>query len=213
VVIAFVTGRDASDVRGRTGGIRAYVAGSHGVECEAPDGRLVWSPRRSAFVAPDSDLIAELEGSGARVEVKRNGVALHFRGATINDGHQALDRFERWAKANALELVAGRCVMEARVGGGDKRLALVKLAKITRASRVVFAGDDLTDFPALRWAGQRGRAIFVMSGERNPPHAARIECIDSIERLAEILYDELYVWTSRMGSGVPSKESGPQPGA
>ncbi len=33
----------------------------------------------------------------------------------------------------------------------------------------MYAGDDATDFAALSFAAQHGRAIFVASGERTPP--------------------------------------------
>ncbi|HKB79659.1 MAG TPA: trehalose-phosphatase [Thermoanaerobaculia bacterium] len=205
ITVAFLTGRDAGDVRGRTAGVRAYIAGSHGLECESPEGRTVWTPS-SELAALDGDLLEELEQSGVRVERKRHGVSLHFRGTTITDGRRAVDRFEKWAKSNALELVAGRCVIEARMRGGDKRLALVKLASITRAARVVFAGDDLTDFAAIRWASQRGRGLFVMSGERKPPHAGRVECVASIDSLCQIFGREIDAWNGtnrRLGFSSP----------
>jgi hypothetical protein len=34
---------------------------------------------------------------------------------------------------------------------------------------VVYAGDDVTDFGALRFAAERGRAIFMASSEREAP--------------------------------------------
>ncbi|MCZ7678487.1 MAG: hypothetical protein M5U28_06825 [Sandaracinaceae bacterium] len=68
----------------------------------------------------------------------------------------------------------GRAVLEASVARADKGTALVALMSRTGAASVVYAGDDLTDQPAIALASERGLGVFVRSSERPsaPPGAS-----------------------------------------
>lgn len=182
LVVAVLSGRDVEDVRPRLGGLRAIVAGSHGLECVDADGRTLWSTA-ARFPEPDPALIATIEAAGVRVERKKFAMALHFRGREIRDLHPLLSPFVAWARRAGLEVIGGRKVVEARVAGGGKRAALRRLAMFTKTRRVVYAGDDTTDFEALAFAAEFGRAIFVASDERRPPEISPLSVVGSIEGL------------------------------
>ena len=82
----------------------------------------------------------------------------------------------------------GRAVLEAELESGDKGVALAELHARTEAASVFFAGDDLTDLPAIGYASEeRGVGVFITSDERpeRPPQATF--ALPGPGRLAEFL--------------------------
>lgn len=180
IAVAVLSGRDVEDVRGRLGGVRAIVAGSHGLECADADGRMLWStPAR--LPAEDAVLFEELGHRGLLVERKKFAVAVHFRGREIWGDDPILARFIDWARRGGLEILAGRKVVEARIPGEGKRAALRRIAMLTRAEHVIYAGDDTTDVDALAFAAELGRAIFVASSERAIPDVDPLTVVRSVD--------------------------------
>lgn len=182
VAVAIISGRDVDDIRARTAGVRAIVAGSHGLECEDADGRLLWTCRRP-FPEPGPELPAALERAGMRIERKKYSMAVHLRGIDPRGVLDALAPFTTWARDEGLDVIPGRLVVEARLSGGGKRAALRAIAAYVGARRIVYAGDDTTDFDALAFAASRGRAAFVTSGERAAPDLHGIARVAGIEDL------------------------------
>jgi trehalose-phosphatase len=172
VAVAIISGRALDDLAHRVGAIPAFLAGSHGLEIRDPSGHVL---REAPPVRVDLDGNLELavQAAGARIERKRHGIALHWRGVPGFDGtHPIVGRFRDWAEASGLELIDGRRVVEAGPPGGGKARALEFIADHVAAERVVYAGDDFTDFPALAFASTRGRALFIRSNERDPAPGA-----------------------------------------
>lgn len=167
--VALVSGRDVDDLAARAQLEGAWLAGSHGREVRRDDGS--WLLRAEPLAArPDPELLEALRRAGFRIEEKKFGLAIHWREhPEIADDDPLIDRFAGWARGEGLELISGRKVAEARMAGGDKKEALERIAAELEPERVVYAGDDLTDFPALEWTAKRGRAIFAASAERQPP--------------------------------------------
>ncbi|HEV7768387.1 MAG TPA: trehalose-phosphatase [Thermoanaerobaculia bacterium] len=188
VVVAVVSGRDLEDLALRIDAPGAYLVGSHGLEIRGPGGVVVRDapPMREEL---DRELRADIEEAGFRLEMKKHAIALHWRGARANDGF--LFRFRVWARAANLDVIEGRCVIEARSRGGGKEEALRWLAAACGTSRVIYAGDDLTDFGALRFAAERGRAVFVASSERTPPPGVTV--VASFRELFRVVRDEVTV--------------------
>lgn len=183
VCTAIVSGRDVDDLSARLSGIPAYLAGSHGLEILSPRG----TPLREApplGVALDDSIERDAAANGIRIERKKHAISLHWREApAVDDSHPLIDAFRRWATSHQLDLIHGRRVLEARCRGGGKEDALRYLTVATDARRVVYAGDDLTDFAALRFAAARGRAYFVASDERDaPPVAISVASHDELLR-------------------------------
>ncbi len=187
VEIAIISGRDVDDLRGRAGGLRAWYAGSHGHEIVAPDGATVRStePWRGT---PDREWLARATAAGLRLEPKKYGIGLHWRGVEgVEREHPVVREFEAWAEDQGLELIPGRCVVEASIPGATKHDVLAHIAGATGASRVIYAGDDLTDFGALRWAAAHGRAFFLASAERKESPGEGVERLSSrAELIGEI---------------------------
>jgi trehalose-phosphatase len=180
MTVAVLSGRDVDDVRARLGGVRAIVAGSHGLECSDADGRRLWStPAR--LPAEDERLFAGLAAAGFLVERKQLAVALHFRERELGDAHPLLSEFIAWGRRGGLQIMAGRKVVEARVRGGGKSAALRRLASMTGARHVIYVGDDTTDVEALEYAAEYGGAIFVASSERATPSIEPLTVVQSVE--------------------------------
>jgi trehalose 6-phosphate phosphatase len=175
VAVAIISGRDLEDLAHRVGALPAFLAGSHGLEIRDPSGFLLReAPPLSGEIDPR--LERDIEAAGMRIERKKHGIALHWRGSGAADGtHPLVEEFRGWAGSRGLDNVEGRMVVEARIPGSGKEAALEFLAAHTGASRVVYAGDDFTDFAALKLAASRGRAIFFRSDERAaPPFAEQV---------------------------------------
>ncbi|MGZ5433114.1 MAG: trehalose-phosphatase [Thermoanaerobaculia bacterium] len=190
VVVAIVSGRDADDIEARVQAPGAYIIGSHGLEIRAPGGLLV-RDTPPLEIELHSELGREIASSGLRLESKKHAIALHWRGVPYEAVAPVVEMFGRWAKAAHLDVIDGRCVVEARRPGGGKEEALRWLARAVGASRVVYAGDDITDFGPLRFAAESGRALFVASSERIPP--AGVTVVGSFRELFRLIREEVMI--------------------
>ncbi|HEU5162432.1 MAG TPA: trehalose-phosphatase, partial [Thermoanaerobaculia bacterium] len=183
IVVALISGRDVDDLRRRAGDLRAWYSGSHGHEIVAPDGSKFRAATPWKGVPPRAWL-DRATSAGFRVEPKRCGMALHWRGiAGIDHSHPLVLDFEQWAGSEGLTVIRGRCVSEASSGSSSKEEVLRTLAAQTGAEQIVFAGDDLTDFAALGFAASRGRGFLVASEERPERPPAGVETVASREEL------------------------------
>lgn len=191
VEIALISGRDLEDLRGRASGLRAWYSGSHGQEILAPDGRVLRSTEPWKGT-PDDDWLLRARAAGLRLEPKRSGVAVHWREVMgVDASHPLIREFEEWALGEGLNIVHGRRVAEARSGDGTKRDVLEILRRETRAERMLYAGDDLTDFPALELAAAHGRGVFVASDERTETLPHGVETVRSVHELLLCFEEEL----------------------
>jgi len=190
VVVAIVSGRDADDLTRRVDTPGAYIIASHGLEIRGPGGQLVRDTPPLSFVLP-RELHEEIATNGLRLESKKHGISLHWRGIPYEAVVTVVDGFREWAKAGHLDVIEGRCVVEARAAGGGKEEALRWLCRAVAAERVVYAGDDITDFGPLRFAAERGRALFLASNEREPPPGVTV--VGSFRELFRLIREEVHV--------------------
>lgn len=191
VAVALISGRDVDDLRRRAADLKIWYSGSHGHEIVGPDGEAVRTAAPWKGLPP-RDWLERATSAGLRLEPKRFGVALHWRGVRgIDTSHRLVAAFEAWARGEGLSIIRGRCVSEASSGGASKEDVLRILVERTGAERIVYAGDDLTDFDALRFAATRGRGFLVASDERPEAPPEGVETVRSREELlrnfAEIL--------------------------
>lgn len=190
IVVAIVSGRDVDDLAARIDSPGAYLIGSHGLEIRGPGGVVVRQtpPLESVMHA---ELVREIAASGLRLEGKKHALALHWRGVPYVAIAPVVEMFREWARAGGLDVIEGRCVVEARYPGGGKEEALRWLARAVGASRVVYAGDDVTDFGPLRFAAERGRALFVASDERTAPPGVTV--VGSFRELFRLIREEVRI--------------------
>ena len=183
VAVALISGRDVDDLRRRAGDLRAWYSGSHGHEIVAPDGTKIRSATPWKGIPP-REWLDRVTSAGFRVEPKRFGMALHWRGVEgIDHSHPIVRDFEQWAGSEGLAVIRGRCVSEASTGESSKEDVLRTLAERTGAQQIIYAGDDLTDFAALGFAASRGRGFLVASDERPEAPPPGVETVASREEL------------------------------
>ena len=190
VCVAVVSGRDMDDLLDRVDAPGAYIVASHGLDIMAPGGQLVrTTPPLEAEI--ESGLLDEILASGLRVERKKHGIAIHWRGIPYEAIAPVADGFRQWASAEGLDVIEGRCVVEARSAGAGKEEAVRWLASAIGASQVMYAGDDVTDFGALQFAADRGRGVFVASSERAAPEGVTV--VGSFRELFRLVRSELNI--------------------
>jgi len=174
--LAIVTGRSLADLDPKLAPARLPAAGQHGAELRPRAGAGV-QLRAPAGIATVARRLRERFEADARVLVEDKGaaVALHFRQAPER-ALECLQAMRALAQPwPGLEIVTGKCVVEARGCGADKGVALdALLGEPPFAGRQpVFAGDDRTDedaFAAVAAAG--GYGIKVGDG----PTLAQYRC-------------------------------------
>jgi trehalose-phosphatase len=190
VSVAVLSGRDVADVAWRVNIPGAYIVGSHGLEIVAPGGVTI-RDTPPLEVEPEAALLQEIEASGLRIERKKHAIALHWRGVPYPAIEPVVDGFRDWARRRRLDVIEGRCVVEARAPGGRKESALRWLAHAVGASRIVYAGDDITDFGPLRFASEHGAAVFMASDERPAPPDVIVA--GSFRELLQIIREEVMI--------------------
>ncbi len=149
--VAVLTGRSRDDVARKLGGVQGFtLVGGHGAESDdvAQPDRGMLDELRETMARIGSRFV------GALVEVKRTGVAMHYR--NVEPAAHGDFRAEVHAAAARLgcPLVRdGLMVVETGVVKADKGMALRSLVQRLNAHAVLFIGDDATDedaFAALR---------------------------------------------------------------
>jgi alpha,alpha-trehalase len=201
--VAFLSGRDLTDLRSMVGIDGVFYAGSHGFDIAGPGGI---SEQRATEFLPELDgaeeeLLPLLDRiPGARVERKRFAIAVHIRQvgeARVGEVGAAVDRV---ASAHpALRETAGKKVIELRPNvDWDKGRALEWLMGILGLDRdaviALYLGDDVTDEDAFRTIRDRGIGIVVRGEQDDRPTDARYALADS---------DEVRAFLDRLAVGEP----------
>jgi len=131
------------------------LIGGHGVEVDAEG--------QAAVVQALADALRDVEASftGALLEPKPTGAALHYRNARDPDGAAAAAR--RVAAGFAARIIEGKQVVELLIGEGDKGTAIERLRRRWQADCVVFLGDDTTDEDVFAGLGPADVGVKVGS--------------------------------------------------
>ena len=196
VNVALITGRSASSLRTVAGTLEVWRGLEHGRVIVRPGEAL---PRSGLDPAARERLAAferwakkHATPHGARLERKGAARAVHVRELADDDPAEA-KRLLRAAKIAAEKLGlhprTGKAVLEAEAAPGDKGDALEAIRFASRSRGVVYAGDDITDYPALRRAAVLGGiGIFARSVERpDLPRGMMAAVVDGPEGVLEVL--------------------------
>ena len=159
--VAVVSGRALADVDARLGTPLAG-AGQHGAEFRRRPGEPA-QVRIPAGIPAVAYALSLCFGRDPRLRIEDKGasVALHYRQAPERE-HECVQALRSLAEPwHSLEVIGGKCVVEARLRGVDKGTALRTLARDPpfAARAPVFVGDDATDedgFAAAQSAGGYG---------------------------------------------------------
>lgn len=174
--MAVVSGRSISDLDIHLKQVRVPRAGQHGLERRDASGRLWLHP-----IAPDAKhrILQVLQPIIRRypellLEDKGLSIALHYRRIPNMAGYAHHVMRELVAEtAPLLEVLRGKCVVEAKPAGVDKGTAVTEFLRESpfRGRCPVFIGDDVTDeraFAAVNKA--QGISIRVGSGRTCAGH-------------------------------------------
>lgn len=153
--IAIITGRSIADITPRLEFEPDYLVGNHGLE-----GVPGSQERSAAFIAQCRDwremLSAALQDSSRfdpriAIEDKRYSLSVHYRHAH-DPGRAEAQLQELLARLEPPpRIVAGKYVFNVVPQDGlDKGGALEELMRISGATRVIYAGDDVTDEDVFR---------------------------------------------------------------
>lgn len=168
--VALISGRGIADLRRHLPGFPGAIAGSHGAELSL-DGRRIEATHGAkidlaGLHAAARDLATP--HPALLVEAKPHGVALHYRADPALRGFVE-DAMTRLAAAfPGMALQPARMALELRPAGVGKDAALARLIGLDGfAGRMpVYAGDDLTDEPAIAEAQARGGFGIRIGGGR-----------------------------------------------
>jgi trehalose 6-phosphate phosphatase len=177
--LAIISGRSIAQLDAILGPIAADLAlsGSHG--CEHRWRGIAAQPHRppSLDVAAARLQEAAATQAGMMVEEKSFGVALHYRLAP-EAGEQVLALAEALAAELGLMVQPGKMMVELRVPGGDKGVAVRRMMgrPPMAGTRPLFIGDDRTDEHGFQAAAELGGAGILVGEPRET--AARFTLAD-----------------------------------
>lgn len=157
--LAVISGRSLEQIDAILGAAAANLAvsGSHG--CEHRWNGVLARPNRPSSLDDAAERLRAFSDDhrGVLVEEKSFGVALHYR---MNPAIEAQAQAVAKALSSEFELGLqhGKMMVELRVAGGDKGLAVQRLMgrPPMRGTRPIFVGDDVTDEAGFVAASELG---------------------------------------------------------
>jgi trehalose 6-phosphate phosphatase len=159
-VVAMVSGRASEDLYRLLGVASVRYEGHYG---RVEDHTHV-RPEAAAWAGTAADAVP-----GAWVEAKGWSVAVHYRQAPDPAAARSalLEPLQEIARAEGLELIEGKMVLElVPAGGGHKGEAVTRLVRESGVTAAMFAGDDRADldaFEALARLGEEGLAAVAVA--------------------------------------------------
>lgn len=158
--LALVSGRAIASVKGHLPGFNGIIVGGHGAEMRARDGTLSRLAGTDADVAGAHDWATKAEATfkGARAELKQTGAALHFRQAPQHEDALRASAHTYLKSHPNLALQEAHMTVELRPKDANKASAVEALlaSDLFKGHSPVFAGDDLTDIPAMALCREKG---------------------------------------------------------
>ena len=177
--LAIITGRTAKEVESQLGMRETpEIWGLHGAERLCPDGSCV----RDELPASDQALLEAARSRvhsalpDVRVEEKRNGVVVHWRGKPArfiqSAQSRALNALLPFTNTNGFKILQFDGGIELRIGSDKGDAVRMILDEIPSAAPVAYLGDDATDEDAFQALAGRGLTILVRRNWR--PSAAQV---------------------------------------
>ncbi|PTV93737.1 trehalose 6-phosphatase [Rhodobacter aestuarii] len=153
--LAIVSGRSLPELETYLAGFDGPMVGSHGAESRGLGQEAVRPEGLADLQQAMEDFCAE---NGLLYEPKSLGGGLHYRAKP--ELQLLTERFaaELTTRFPGFEVQLAKMAVELRPGGVSKDRALEMLSHIApfTGRRPVYAGDDVTDEPALAWAEAHG---------------------------------------------------------
>ncbi len=192
VVLALITGRDFDSLRRMEQLDGIWRAVEHGGLVLGPNerpGQRLLPERQQKALERFADWVAE-HASDAFVERKPQAIAVHVRGIAMTDPKRAerlMSEADALATGLGLHVRRGKALREAEAVPSDKGVALRTIFERSGARSVFFAGDDLTDLPAIAFASEHGVGTFVGSNEARATPSTEAVILDGVADVEELL--------------------------
>ncbi len=190
--IALITGRDLSSLRRMEQLEGVWRAVEHGGLVLAPG----QTPSRRALTTEQREALGrfrqwvDTHAQDAFIEYKPQAIAVHVRGIAANDSDRAnelLEEADALAESLGLHVRRGKAMREAEAAVHDKGCALHEIFERSGARSVFFAGDDVTDLPAIDFAAKHGVGAFVRSDEQWKAPSRSAVLLQDVDELAVLL--------------------------
>ena len=190
--IALVTGRDLDSLRRMEQLEGIWRAVEHGGVVLAPgESPIARELRREQREALDSFRAwVDANAHGSFIEHKPQAIAVHVRAIAAEDPGRAqrlMDEADALARGLGLHVRRGKALREAEAVRYDKGSALQEILERCGARSACFIGDDLTDFPAIELAAQRGVGVFVRSEEQRGTPTSSALSLQSVDEVLAVL--------------------------
>ncbi len=174
VIVALITGRAFPSMNHVISLPEAWRSAEHGAVIVEPGANYapasMTDEERARMDSFDHFVQEQLVPAGADYEKKPRARAIHTRSVSQTHpdrGEQILAEARSKAQALGLHARDGSFIVEAELDRASKGDALRSIAERTQAQTIYFAGDDLTDLPAIHYAHERSSlGIFVHSDKR-----------------------------------------------
>lgn len=179
--VAIISGRRVEELAALLPVSYLFLAGLHGREILHP-AQNAGGPRLKVKLGPPGpppgiwkEICALAQDLASRVpgfyvEDKEESIALHFRQAKPEEAKEIVKTFIRstqpLVQAYQLEYLKGNKVIEVRIRGIHKGIAVEYFLNLFPSAFPVFLGDDLTDEDAFRTL--KGRGLTILVGEKRP---------------------------------------------
>jgi len=190
--LALITGRDLASLSRMEQLEGIWRAVEHGGLVLAP----AQTPPRRELTSKQREALGrfrhwvETRAHDAFIEHKPQAIAVHVRAIAAKDpgrADQLLREADELAQSLGLHVRRGKALREAEAVVHDKGSALREIFERSGARSVFFAGDDLTDLPAIDFATEHGVGAFVGSDEQPGPPSASAVLLQSVEEVAALL--------------------------
>jgi trehalose-phosphatase len=132
----------------------------------------------------------DAHAEGAFIEYKPQAIAVHVRAIAETEPERAerlLRAADEQARSLGLHVRRGKALREAEAERQNKGDALREIFERSGVRSVFFAGDDITDFPAIDFATRHGVGAFVRSEEQRGTPSEEAELLESVAEVAEVL--------------------------
>lgn len=194
---ALISGRARADLARLSGMPQTvHLVGSHGSEFDTGFADAIGAEAEALLAELTAGLTAvAAEFPGAAIEVKPASVALHVRNAEPAAADAALKKARAAAEGRAVQVTAGKAVLELAVIDTDKGHAIDVLRDRHGASAVVYLGDDVTDEKAFRRL--RGPDVGIKVGPGPTLAGYRIDSPEDVAAALSLLLAARQSWLSR----------------
>ena len=176
--LAVISGRPIEQIDHFLGDVPYAVAGEHGIAIRHAPGQAIERsalPPVPAAWFEQADRLAQAH-PGVRIERKKAGFVLHYRGAPDAGAELGRIAHEWIATTNgAFHVQAAKMAWEIRPAGIDKGHAVAALMQSApfAGRSPIFVGDDVTDEDGVRMAEQLGGIGLRIPADFPDPEAFR----------------------------------------